>query len=347
MNPKLTAVLAGSAVVTVGLALTFEHPPVETVQRGYRGLGMVQVYNPRQLADEAALNRLPDPIDPVEPGGTPSREVYQNVQVLGDVDSEEFLRLMNAITAWVSPEQGCTYCHAEGEELSSDSLYTKVVSRRMIQMTRHINGDWKQHVGNTGVTCYTCHRGQPLPAAIWYTDPGRPHARGSLGDPAGQNGPGTSVGLSSLPSDPFDPFLLHDSGIRVVSTSALPEGNRQSIKQAEWTYGLMMHMSDSLGVNCTYCHNSRSFSAWDQSTPARASAWYGIRMARDLNTTYLQPLAPILPHYRLGPLGDPPKLNCGTCHRGAYKPFYGASMVADFPELIGPSGAPANASAAP
>ena len=27
------------------------------------------------------------------------------------------------------------------------------------------------------------------------------------------------------------------------------------IKQTEQTYGLMMHMSQALGVNCTYCHN--------------------------------------------------------------------------------------------
>jgi photosynthetic reaction center cytochrome c subunit len=32
-----------------------------------------------------------------------------------------------------------------------------------------------------------------------------------------------------------------------------------------------------------------------------------------------------------------PKANCTTCHQGAYKPLYGASMLADYPEL-GPSG---------
>ena len=53
----------------------------------------------------------------------------------------------------------------------------------------------------------------------------------------------------------------------------------------------MMHMSQSLGVNCTYCHNTRSFASWDASTPQRATAWYGIRMVRDLNNDYLDPLA--------------------------------------------------------
>jgi photosynthetic reaction center cytochrome c subunit len=307
----LVAVLAG--VVAVAGLIVFlvlfraVGPAIETVQVGYRGLGMEQVNNQRTVAEQRALNQVPAPVDPVESGGTPASEVYQNVQVLGDVDADQFNRLMQAITGWVSPQQGCAYCHVEGEDLAADTLYTKVVSRRMLQMTRHINADWKTHVVNTGVTCYTCHRGQPVPGSIWFTDPGRPHARGVLGDPAGQNGAAQTVGLTSLPSDPFDPFLLQKNNIRVLSTTALPEGNRSSIKQAEWTYGLMMHISGALGVNCTFCHNSRSFYAWDQSTPARTSAWYGIRLAQDLNTAYLEPLKPVYPHTRLGPLGDAPK----------------------------------------
>ena len=39
------------------------------------------------------------------------------------------------------------------------AIYTKAVARRMIQMTRNINSEWTEHVGNTGVTCYTCHVG--------------------------------------------------------------------------------------------------------------------------------------------------------------------------------------------
>ena len=39
----------------------------------------------------------------------------------------------------------------------------------MIQMTQHINADWKTHVAETGVTCYTCHRGNTVPAEIWFT----------------------------------------------------------------------------------------------------------------------------------------------------------------------------------
>jgi photosynthetic reaction center cytochrome c subunit len=102
----------------------------------------------------------------------------------------------------------------------------------------------------------------------------------------------------------------------------------------------MTHMSTSLGVNCTYCHNSRSFQSWENSPPQRVTAWHGIRMARDLNLNYLEPLTSVFPEHRKGELGDAPKLNCNTCHQGAYKPLYGAPMAKDFPELLTPSGKP-------
>ena len=136
-----------------------------------------------------------------------------------------------------------------------------------------------------------------------------------------------------MPYDPFAAFLSQKNEIRVVSNTALPAGNRSSIKQTEWTYGLMVHMSESLGVNCSYCHNSRAFADWNQSTPQRAVSWHGIRMVQELNGGYLDPLASVLPADRKGPMGDSLKVNCATCHQGAYKPLLGASMLKDYPEL--------------
>ena len=97
--------------------------------------------------------------------------------------------------------------------------------------------------------------------------------------------------------------------------TALPTGNRQSIKQTEWTYSLMVHMSESLGVNCTFCHNSREFGDWAQSPLQRTTAFHGIRMARDLNNAYLVPLTGSFPAERLGPTGDVAKVSCATCHQ--------------------------------
>ena len=123
-----------------------------------------------------------------------------------------------------------------------------------------------------------------------------------------------------------------------------------SIKQAEWTYSLMDHMSTSLGVNCSYCHNTRSFASWAESTPQRGTAWYGIRMARELNNNYLVPLTSTFPAHRKGATGDVAKVSCGTCHQGAYKPLNGVSMLKSHPELAGPGeggGAAALSSPAP
>jgi photosynthetic reaction center cytochrome c subunit len=201
-------------------------------------------------------------------------------------------------------------------------------------MTQDTNANWKDHVADTGVTCYTCHRGQPVPEYVWVTDPGPRQASGLA--PTGQNTAAKSVAYSSLPYDPFTPYLMQDNDIRVIGQTVLPQGNRKSIKQAEWTYGLMMHMSQALGVNCTYCHNSRSFYSWDQSAPQRTTAWYAIRHVREMNNEYVNPIAEILPNSRKGPLGDPYKIYCTTCHQGAYKPLYGAPMLKDYPSLAQP-----------
>lgn len=311
-------------------------PEVVTVQRGYEGVGMELNVHMGKAKKMAAQNVAPIPLPEVSADGPRAGEAYENVQVLGHLSTGQFTRLMTAITQWVSPEQGCNYCHI-AENLASDNIYTKVVSRRMIQMVQHINSEWQSHVGETGVTCYTCHRGNNVPQYIWFeAGPGAYDKPMGLGNQAGQNQPAPAVTLASLPADPFTPFLLEDNQIRVIGETPLPTGNNKSIKQAEWTYGLMIHMSSSLGVNCTYCHNSRSWAMWNQSPPARAVAWYGIRMTRSLNNEYLVPLKPQYPDYRLGPTGDAPKQNCATCHQGAYKPLYGARMLPDYPSLAAP-----------
>lgn len=340
MTSRLQILRVSLAAAAALLLTGCERPPIDSVQHGYSGTAMVQVYNPRTLASQATLNEIPAAQPPASADGPKAGQIYQNVKVLGDLSVAEFARHMVTITSWVAPKEGCAYCHVGGN-FADDSKYTKVVARRMIQMTQHINADWKPHVAQTGVTCYTCHRGQPVPANVWFGSEPIRQAGTLAGDDADQNKASRSVVDASLPYDPFTPYLLDAKPIRVNGTTALPTGNRQSTKQAEFTYGLMMHMSSSLGVNCTYCHNSRAFAEWEGVPPQRATAWYGIRMARDINNDYIVPLTSTFPANRLGPGGDVAKVNCATCHQGAYKPLYGKSMLADHPELAGPAAAPA------
>jgi photosynthetic reaction center cytochrome c subunit len=332
--PLSTGLLLSAGPLLAGC----EPAATKSIQAGYRGTGMLQVQNPHRTQSQLANNTVPTPLPraPVAAGGALAGATFKNVQVLQDVPVPEFTRLMVAVTSWVAPRQGCTYCHNPAD-LSSDVLYTKVVARRMFEMTRHINTDWHQHVANTGVTCFTCHRGNNVPAAIWYQNPGPQHASIYAGWKDGQNAPAESVRLASLPNDPFTAYLESPQEIKVIGASALrQDGMGSSIKTTEQTYGLMMHFTQALGVNCTYCHNSRSFFDWDQSTPQRATAWYGIRLVRDLNSHYLDPLGPVFPPFRHGVSGDGPKLNCATCHQGVFKPLNGASMLPDYPELRGP-----------
>lgn len=316
----------------------WEAPPMESQQSGFRGTGMLQTSNPEITQALLAANQLPPalPAVPVSDSDVKARDVYQNVEVLGHLSVAEFSRQMAAITAWVSPEQGCTYCHA-GNNFASEELYTKQVSRRMMEMTYAINGEWSSHVGETGVTCLTCHRGKNVPEYIWFEEDGPRTAGGMAAKSYQQNHAAMEVGSTSMLSDPFSKYLTREpEAIRVVSQTALPQAgsarHQSSTQATENTYSLMVHMSEGLGVNCTHCHNTRAFTSWEQSPPARATAWHGLKMVSLLNDEYLEPLGPTYPEHRLGSLGDAPKVNCTTCHQQVNKPFAGASMLDDYPQ---------------
>ncbi len=334
---KLFNLALSIALIGVFMSLAGCDRP-ETVQWGERGTSMIHIDDLdrfKSSPDDHGIP-IPEPRDPPDPDMPLAKDVNQNVQVLTDLDALEFARLMQAISTWVAPEEGCAYCH-NTENLASDEKYTKVISRSMLQMTRDINTNWKSHVAETGVTCWTCHRGKAVPSGTWFTDPGpKTPSAGITGIKAGQNVAGVrQIGNSSLPFDPLTPFLEGDASVSIQGTTALPSENRNSIKKTEWTYALMMYISTSLGVNCTYCHNTRAMGVWEESTPQRVTAWHGIRMVRTLNNAYLNPLLPFYPEHRLGPTGDAPKAACQTCHKGVFKPLFGVSMLGDYPELAG------------
>ena len=345
-EPLLVPVIIGAVLAFGVLAAWFLKVPSEKTQLGYRGVGMELVENKRTTAKLKATNELPEPqpaLDPEEIAGPRASEVYENVQVLGDLSEAQFNRIMAAITEWVSPEQGCVYCHNEEGNFASDDNYAIIVSRRMFQMTQHINGQWMDHVGNVGVTCYTCHRGKNVPEYIWFDAKTPKQENRMLGRRDSQNEGGLkSSGYSSLPNAHYASFLANvgddkNRRIRVQDKAALDSGLGATIQDTEWTYGLMMHMTESLGVNCTFCHNSRAFGSWEQSTPQRVNAWHGIRMVRDLNAAFLEPLKPVYPDKRLGPTGDAPKANCTTCHQHVSKPLYGAEMLKDYLASLSPT----------
>lgn len=284
-------------------------------QTGYRGTAMANLYDASSLDARAARIAAGIPAAlPASPAPSPGAPVWQNVQVLTDVGAAELARTMISMSTWVTGEPGnCTYCHnlaAMGSDTAADGtpLYTKLVARRMLQMVRDINKNYEGHVANTGVTCYTCHLGKPLPNGLWF-----------------YSGP-----------NQLERYFLDREAVR-VQTHVIPASNdnRSSLKQTEWTYALMIKMSSSLGVSCNHCHNSRAFYDWTEAPPQRAKAYLGAQMVRHLNNDYLGPLQPIYPASRLGPMGDAPKAQCLTCHNGSYKPLYAYPMAKDYPALWG------------
>ena len=334
---NIVLLFAGVVVFLLTVAMAFTagwvHPPILSTQSDFRGLGLEQLQTPAEKHLIEVANKLPDPIDKAEPTTDKATSLYQNVRVLTDLNANEFNRVMLGLAAWVAPaEQSCNYCH--GENMASDALYTKRVARRMLQMTRHINKDWQAHVGVTGVTCYTCHRGQPVPKYVWYRDAG-PKTGGFASTNQGMGHPNWVNGSTGMHTDPFTATILGTTPIRIQASQALPVGYGAPIQQTEQTYSLMIAMSRSLGVNCDFCHNSRAFRDWGQSTPQRVTAWHGLQMARELNTEYLEPLKAEFPDYRLGAAGDAPKVYCATCHQGVNKPLLGVSLAKDWPELGG------------
>lgn len=334
---RLPAKIALASVGCLGLLLVggCEAGPKQVSQNGFRGTGMDQIVAVKNVV-HATIPDAPYPL-PAD-GGPTAGQTYKNVQVLGGVSAERFNHLMAEINQWVAPqEQGCAYCH-NPENMASDEKYTKVVARRMIQMTQTINSKWSPHVQNTGVTCYTCHRGNAVPTNKWAMLPDDPHPNSPLGKRYGMNELSADAAYSDLPTTGFGDYLAGAQNIRVQHTAALPayDGKGASVQTAEKTYGLMMHMSKALGVNCTFCHNAQDFGAWNLSRPQRARAWYGIRMVRDINNGYIGSLQSVFPAYRKGPLGDPYKVNCTTCHQGQNKPLGGVSMISQAPALKGP-----------
>lgn len=269
-----------------------------------------------------------------------AKDGYENVQVLGDQAVDNFNRLMAAVTEWVSPEQGCAYCHGDDDDFVSDHPYTKVASRKMLIMNRAVNAEWSGHVAPAGVNCHTCRQGRNVPSGIWFQE--TPVLKAVAGWGAIQNQPLVLSISTSLPGDALETFLLDDCNIKVHDLEPrVPNEGTASIQDAERTDFLMNRFSNSFGQNCVFRRNSRAFHDRGQVTPQWATALLGIETVREINTVHLMPPGDILSENRLGPLvGDPPEAACLACHKGVGKPPLGADMMSDWPELTVLDGPP-------
>ncbi|MAC81678.1 MAG: photosynthetic reaction center cytochrome c subunit [Rhodobacteraceae bacterium] len=324
-----TVIIAAVAVVTLGQPWA-----TDSLQTGPRGNGMMVTKRASQLAapDPAIAAFLATSTDPVPPtlgGRTAGSQVEGAEPLLADLSPENYERLVTAMRAWTGIP----------DLLSDPESYQTVVARRMIQMTQNINESWDGHVNankQVGVTCYTCHRGQPVPQGAWFI--ATPTVQAAEGWSAVQNRVTPLSSYTSLPSDALQKYLVDGELIAVHDLESRAAGipgqdGYPGIQKAERTYALMNYFANSLGVNCTLCHNTRAFYDGGQITPQWATASLGILMVQELNNDYLLPLAEVLPPERLGPHGDGPKVACNTCHRGEQQPLRGTDVIGNYPEL--------------
>lgn len=103
----------------------------------------------------------------------PQADKFKNLQVLPKNISEDSLnRIMDGFTESLGVD--CRYCHTRDKKADTliydkDDKAEKEIARNMMRMTTdinekyfHFNEDVK--AGEVqAVTCYTCHRGEPMP----------------------------------------------------------------------------------------------------------------------------------------------------------------------------------------
>jgi photosynthetic reaction center cytochrome c subunit len=334
-GPVIFVGTIGAAVFVAAALVSLGQPyNSESLQTGPRGTGMsVPEFDSDRFTPDPTIEGYvrSDPIPP-QGGEQMAIDVYENVPpALSEVTVENYDRLLTAMRSWTGIP-----------DLMEDAdNYQTQVAWTMVEMTQSINENWYGHIAaqqEVGVTCYTCHRGQPVPSEIWFRI--APNNDATAGWAAIQNRATLRSQYTSLPVDALEHFFIDYGQINVHNLESRVAENPsdpgvQTWQDTERTYALMNYVSNALGVNCVFCHNSRAFYDVEQVTPQWATEQLGIGMVQEINNDYLIPLADVYPEERLGPIhGDAPKAACKTCHKGYQQPLNGLVMYPDWPELM-------------
>jgi photosynthetic reaction center cytochrome c subunit len=229
----------------------------------------------------------------------------------------------------------------------SEDPQMQAATRAMTVMTQTINTKWRSHVGAQGVTCFTCHRNQAIPPETWF--PRVPKATPAMFARSENWDESAQTVRRFFPDNGWSLYLLQNEPVHVQSKTALRSGTVAPELVAKRVYEFMMQMSDGIGVNCGYCHNSRALADWKQSTPNRWTGYDAIQMTRDIDQNFLfnqtdellqtreylkQNSLVVPPDRRVAPAA-PGLVVCATCHYGHTKPDTGAPSA-----QVGQAGTP-------
>jgi photosynthetic reaction center cytochrome c subunit len=89
-----------------------------------------------------------------------TEQMYHNIQVLKGLPASQLQAIMALMTGSLGVR--CNYCHVN--PFDKDEKAAKQTARMMMQMVFDLNKE--RFAGREAITCYTCHRGQPKPAAV-------------------------------------------------------------------------------------------------------------------------------------------------------------------------------------
>jgi hypothetical protein len=103
-----------------------------------------------------------------------AEEQFKNIQVWKETPANELIPAMHLIEGQTGMD--CTYCHVE-DARDKDDKKPKETARRMMRMMDSLNQMYFN--GQQVITCYTCHRGKPMPV----NEPMVPTAEPVLADP--------------------------------------------------------------------------------------------------------------------------------------------------------------------
>ena len=99
-------------IFAIGIFIWYGWAEPESMQTGPRGAGMsVPSLAGLEKPDTSLDDYYTEEPYPPEEDEPLAKEVYKNVQLLGDLTEGNFTRLMLAMPEWVSPEEGCAYCN--------------------------------------------------------------------------------------------------------------------------------------------------------------------------------------------------------------------------------------------
>jgi photosynthetic reaction center cytochrome c subunit len=135
-----------------------------TIRKLWAPLALVLAVASLATAQQPTAQQPPAAAVPADREGKKAEEVYKNIQVLQGTPAEDLIQVMHVIKGDLGVE--CEYCHVSttpGMGAEKDDLEPKQTARKMMKMVMDINKT--QFGGAPLVTCYTCHRGSPVPLA--------------------------------------------------------------------------------------------------------------------------------------------------------------------------------------